>query len=286
MTRPDPRTATAVGPPATGAAPRTPGLVAVGALALTGLTGTALRRQAVVARRRYGQVPPDPGPVDLVVTPARGTTGPPLLLAALGDSGMAGVGAQSLHGTLPVQLARRLADATGRPVRVVSTARTGARTADVLSQQVPRLPAGPDAVVLMVGTNDVTHLTPWWALARSTAELLDALTATGAPVVVSSLPEVRALRAVPRPLRDAALLTAAGVGRVQRAAAARRPAVTLVDVRRAVGRMFLVREDVVSHDAFHPSDTGYGLIADALLPALVAALAPAHPADPALEGAS
>ena len=283
MTHPDPP----VGPPTTGAPSRPPGLVpALGALALTGLTGTALRRQAVVARRRYGQVPPEPGPVDLVVAPGRGAAGRPLLLAALGDSGMAGVGAQSLDGTLPVQLARRLADATGRPVRVVSTARTGARTADVLSEQVPRLPAGPDAVVLLVGTNDVTHLTPLRELARSTAALLDALTATGAPVVVSSLPEVRALRAVPRPLRDVALVAAAGVGQVQRAAARRRPAVTLVDVRGAVGRLFLVREDVVSHDAFHPSDAGYGVIADALLPALVAALPGAQLAGTALEGVS
>jgi hypothetical protein len=57
VTQPDPQ----VGPPTPGAASRPPGLVpALGALALTGLTGTALRRQAVVARRRYGQVPPEP----------------------------------------------------------------------------------------------------------------------------------------------------------------------------------------------------------------------------------
>lgn len=283
MTQPDPP----VEPRIPGAASRPPGLLpALGALALTGLTGTSLRRQAIVARRRYGQVPPEPGPVDLVVAPGRGAAGRPLLLAALGDSGMAGVGARSVDGTLPVQLARRLADVTGRPVHVVSTARTGARTADVLTEQVPKLPTGPDLVVLLVGTNDVTHLTPWRALARSTAELLDALTGTGAPVVVSSLPEVRALRAVPRPLRDVALVTAAGVGQVQRTAARRRPAVTLVDVRGAVGRLFLTRADVVSHDAFHPSDAGYGLIADALLPAALAALRPAQPTETALEGVS
>lgn len=61
--------------------------------------------------------------------------------------------------------------------------------------------------------------------------------------------------------------------------------ITLVDVRGAVGRLFLIREDVVSHDAFHPSDAGYGLIADALLPALVAGLPCAH-SDIALEGVS
>ena len=249
---------------------------AVGPLLVLGTltaAGAGLRRQAVVARQRYGQVPDPPGPVDRVLPPSSGRpVGPPLLLAALGDSGMAGVGATSVDGALPAQLARRVADATGRPVHVVSTARTGARTADVLAEQVPRLPDRPDILVLMVGTNDVTHLTPWRALARSTDALLDALTATGAPVVVSSLPEVRALRAVPRPLRDTALLAATGVQQVQRAASRRRPGVTLVDVRGAVGPLFLARRDAMSLDAFHPSDTGYGLIADALLPAVLAAL--------------
>lgn len=232
---------------------------------------TALRLQAVVARRRYGQVPAAPGQVDLVVTPAAAEPGPPVLLAALGDSGMAGVGATSIGGSLPVHLARRVADATGRPVHVISTARAGARTADVLADQVPRLPPRPDVIVLMVGTNDATHLTPWRALARSTDELLDALTATGAPVVASSLPELRALRAVPRPLRDTALLAAAGVQQVQHTAARRRAGVTLVDVRSAVGPVFLTSDEAMSVDAFHPSDTGYGLIADALLPAVLAA---------------
>lgn len=99
----------------------------------------------------------------------------PLLLATLGDGGMAGVGAHTVDGALPVQLGRRVADATGRPVHVVSAAVTGAHTADVLAEQVPRLPAGPD-VVLMGGPNNVIQLTPWPALARSTAALLDALT--------------------------------------------------------------------------------------------------------------
>ena len=247
----------------------------------------ALRRQAVVARRRYGQISASPGPIDVVVPPAALQPGPPLLLAALGDSGMAGVGAGTVAGSLPVQLARRVADATGRSVHVISAAHMGARTADVLAAQVPRLPARPDVIVLMVGTNDVTHLTPWRALARSTGELLDALSTTGAPVVVSSLPEVRALRALPRPLRDTALLAAAGVQQVQRTAARRRTDVTLVDVRGAVGALFLVRDDAMSLDAFHPSDTGYGLIADALLPAVLAAVSAAGATPvPELEGVS
>lgn len=84
------------------------------------------------------------------------------------------------------------ADATGRCVHVWSSAQTGARTADVLAEQLPRLCGKPDVVVLMVGTNDLTHVTPWRQLQTSTDRLLDALTAVGAPVIMSSLPEIRA----------------------------------------------------------------------------------------------
>lgn len=235
----------------------------------------ALRRQSALTRSRYGTPAEAPGPVDVVVEPLGRPRhdGRPWILVGVGDSGMAGVGVDAIVDTLPVQLGQHLADSTGRAVRVVCIARSGARTADVLAEQVAQVPADVDVIVLMVGTNDVMHLTPRRRLARDTGALLDALVATGAPVVLSSLPEVRVLRAVPRPLRDAALLAAAGVQRVQQQAAHRRPRVDLVDVRRAAGPLFLQRPEALSADLFHPSASGYRLIADALLPAVQRALA-------------
>lgn len=102
--------------------------------------------------------------------------------------------------------------------------------------------------------------------------ILDALVGLGSPVVMSSLPEFRAMRALPHPLRSAVH----GYGRVvsgaQRHDASRRSAVRLVDVRGAVGREFVHDPSTMSADSIHPSATGYGRIADAMAPTVLAVL--------------
>lgn len=243
-----------------------------------------LAAQAGWTRRRYGGAPPPDPVVDLVVRPNGATESddPPYRLVALGDSGMSGVGADSVAGILSVQVAQRLADTLGRVIHVRSHARSGARTADVLHDQVPAIPLA-DGVVLLVGTNDIVHRTPLPVLRRDTGALLDALGAVGAPVVMSSLPDFRAMRAMPRPLRGAVAAYGRAVDGLQRRQASTRPGVTLVDVRRQAGPAFLRDPATLSDDAFHPSAHGYGLIADALAPALVAALRPSAP--PATAGA-
>lgn len=110
-------------------------------------------RSAMQARRGPAAAATSPRPhhVDVVVQPvgarSAGPTpaGPPLRLAALGDSGMAGVGVGGVEQTLPVLLAGRLADALRRPVHVRGYARSGARTADVLAEQLPQLRGPVDA---------------------------------------------------------------------------------------------------------------------------------------------
>jgi lysophospholipase L1-like esterase len=200
-----------------------------------------VRSELRSARRRYAAVRTSAPPIDQTVLPAGSTGGDaaPVELAALGDSGMAGVGVREATDTLPIQLAHRVADALGRPVHVTGYGRSGARTRDVLDGQVPQLRRPVDACVLMAGTNDVIGMTPWPRLARDTAGLLDALTETGAPVIMSSLPEFRAMTAVPLALRQVVSAWAVGVRRVQRQAVRARRDVVLVDVRAAVGSRFV-----------------------------------------------
>jgi len=230
-----------------------------------------LAAQAWWGRRRHGYDPPPDPVVDLVVPPTGGAApaGTPYRLVALGDSAMSGVGADSLDGILSVQVATRLADALGRLVHVTSHARAGARTRDVLREQVPKM-SPADGIVLLVGTNDIVHRTGLWALRRDTAELLDTLTGTGATVVMSNLPEFRAMRAIPRPLREAVSGYARTVNAIQRKQADIRPMVTLVDVRSQAGPTFRRQPAMLSADSFHPSSRGYALIADSLAPALAA----------------
>jgi lysophospholipase L1-like esterase len=96
-------------------------------------------------------------------------------------------------------------------------------------------------------------------------------------VVMSGLPEFRAMRAVPYPLRSAVHGYGRLMGAAQRHAASQRASVCLVDVSRVVGRQFVHDPSTMSADAFHPSATGYGRIADALAPTVLAVLPASEP---------
>ena len=221
--------------------------------------------EAVLLSRQFG-VSPAVAPVDVTVAPSDGglTTAATVELAAFGDSGMAGVGVHRVEDSLPVQLAQRVADSTGRRVHVIGYARSGARTIDVLTRQVPQVRGEPDVSVLLVGTNDVISLTTPATLTHSSRALLDALVSLGAPVVMSSLPKFQAMRVLPQPLKAAVLGYGALVGAVQRRATAMQPRVRLVDVVGTVGSEFVTDAGLMSADSFHPSAAGYGRIADAL----------------------
>ena len=236
-----------------------------------------VRSQVRSAYRRYALTRQVVGPVDLLMLPAESSLVdlPPVELAALGDSGMAGVGVREVEKTLPAQVARRVADRLGRPVHVVGYGRSGARTADVLAEQVPRVRGAVCVAVVLVGVNDVTRLTPWPRLAQDLSLLLDALRDLGAPVVLSSLPEFRAMTAIPPVPRLGLAVWAVFVRRLQQHIVRLRSGVVLVDVRGAVGETFLRDAATMSPDAFHPSARGYGLIADALAPAVAAAVSSA-----------
>jgi lysophospholipase L1-like esterase len=229
--------------------------------------------QALLFPRRFTN-PPALTSVDVTVVPTTPLVedAPTIEMAAFGDSAMAGVGVHRLEDVLPVQLAQRVADATGRPVHVVGYARSGARTVDVLTQQLPLARHDHDVSVLVVGTNDVTGVTAPTRLAQSTKALLDALESVGAAVVMSSLPRFRAMRLLPHPLMEVAIGYGALVSAVQRRAVAKRSRVRLVDVGLAVGPEYFNDKGTLSADAFHPSANGYARIADALVPAVLAAL--------------
>ena len=105
-------------------------------------------------------------------------------------------------------------------------------------------------------------------------ELLGSLTRLCGPVVVSSLPEFLAMRALPHPFMEAVRIRAAQVRRMHQRVTDGLPDVHLVDVRAAVGREFVGKTtNAMSADLFHPSAFGYARIADALAPDIIAVLA-------------
>jgi len=175
--------------------------VAVGA-GLVVLGGRAvLTRQAALARRRIGK-PLGEDALDADRVWGGRFDGPPLELVVLGDSIAAGLGAERRKDTLGARLAKGLARAERRPVRLRTAAVVGAETS-MLALQIDALPAGyrPDAAVVVVGGNDVTHRIPVPASVAHLEEAIERLQAHGAAVVVGTCPDLGALRPVPQPLR-------------------------------------------------------------------------------------
>jgi len=248
------------------------GLIVVG-LGVTAFVGrAALRRQAAVARRRIGK-PLGEEAVDADRVWRRRQEGVPIELLLLGDSLAAGLGAERRKDTLGARLSKGLAQRTGRPVRLKTAAVVGSESS-ALAHQLDALPPDyrADVVVIVVGGNDVTHMIP---PSTSTAHLETAIRrvrAEGATVVVGTCPDLGTLRPVPQPLRALMARMSRHLAAAQTRTAERAGAVP-VDLRRAVGHHFHAEpDDMFSLDRFHPSAAGYRRTAEALLPAVVAAL--------------
>jgi lysophospholipase L1-like esterase len=258
---------------------RTAVFAAAGSLAGAGvaLAGTRrlLQRQAAVARRRIGKpLGEDAIDADRVWRRSRG--GDPLELLVLGDSIAAGLGALRRKETLGARVAKGLAKRLQRPVRLRTAAVVGAETS-MLAAQLGGLPPAyrPDVAVIVVGGNDVTHRVPVRVSIAHLEAAIGRLRMLGAEVVVGTCPDLGALRPVPQPLRALGGRQSRRLATAQ-AAAALRLGARPVSLRRAVGHLFVSRPDeMFSVDRFHPSAHGYRRTAEALLPAVVAAVG--HP---------
>lgn len=200
--------------------------------------------------------------------PNKGVTGTGEVrrLLVYGDSIAAGVGAatfpKALAGQLAVALSARL-DAT---LRWQSRGYIGANARRLIALLDSETFAEPfDFVVLSVGVNDVTSLTPIRDWTKSLETLLEQLVRTcGTPTIaLAGIPDMGRFPLLPQPLRSVV-----GLRSRQLDAAARRTADTLAHVVH-VPVEFELRPDTFSADGYHPSETSYrafaGTIADALV---------------------
>jgi lysophospholipase L1-like esterase len=250
------------------AAASTVAAVGVGVVALREF----LKNQAALARRRIGkplgEIAPD---ADRVWRSAY--DGKPLRLLILGDSIAAGLGAERRKDVLGARVAKGLGGRLRRPVRLRTAAVVGSESS-ALDAQLDALPERyvPDVAIIVVGGNDVTHRVPRHVSVQHLEHALERLRDKGVPVVVGTCPDLGALRPVPQPLRSVASRWSRQLAASQ-AEAAERLGAQVVSLRRTVGPMFLEQPDeMFSLDRFHPSALGYRRTAEALLPAVLAAL--------------
>ncbi len=131
------------------------------------------------------------------------TDEPPLRLLFVGDSSAAGVGVAHQKQALAQPCATSLHQRTGRSVQWRLLAKSGINTAEAMSM-VRQHSLGPaEAIITVLGVNDVTsQTTPGKFLADYQALIGQLLRRTGARVgVINGLPPMDSFSAVPNPLR-------------------------------------------------------------------------------------
>jgi len=200
--------------------------------------------------------------------PAAERTARPLTLVMLGDSTSVGYGTRSADELPGVILARGVAAAMRRPVRLRSHGLTGARSSDLPRQLELCLADEPDIVVILIGGNDMRDMVPPWRSASLLGAAVATLTGRGIPVVAGTCPDFGVITAIPQPLRS--LLS----GWSLRLAALQERAVVdaggaAVALARLVSPQFVGNPDMFARDHFHPSGAGYGRAMAVLLPALI-----------------
>ena len=264
---------------------------AAGALLLAMLAGQArLARRAVgepatpapAADGLYGPNPnqPDPAPEEAGLAPADGAGS--LVLAVLGDSRAAGFGVDRAGQTPGALIAAGLAEAAGAPVRLVTAAVVGARSADLRDQVAAVREHRPHVAVVLVGANDVTHRVRPATSVRHLAQAVGDLVAAGAAVVVGTCPDLGTVEPIAQPLRLVARRWSRTLAASQTIAAVEAGART-VSMGDLLGPEFAASPGVLfSADGFHPSASGYARVASALLPSVLVALGLSPDEPPAL----
>ena len=234
-----------------------------GAVVAATVVGVAVVLAVEIQLARSGSRLPD---VELVLD----RSGSGSRVVWLGDSTAAGVGASTAAGALPSQVTDRLAAADrssdGPAVSVLAV--SGARVADVLADQVPKV-AGlrPELILISVGANDTIHLTGRGAFRHTYEQLVRALP-SGVPVVLLGVPDMGAIPRFAQPLRAVSGWRGRNIDAEVRRVAAATGAV-YVDIAGPTGPLFRRHPDrYFAADDFHPGDAGYGLWADAVVTVL------------------
>lgn len=204
--------------------------------------------------------------------PVAGEFGDPteekLKFVVLGDSTTVGVGTTA-ENSFPWLLARWLAANFHVTLEVVGFG--GATTADLGSQVDKALHLDPDLILIEIGANDTTHLTPIIRVRKNIAGALDRLSKSDANVVVAGPPHMGTSPIFLEPLRT---LTGLRGDMVRRAIEdeANKRGLPYVDLAAGTREAFETEPDkYYSSDWFHPGAGGYKLWAEVMYPTVLKA---------------
>ncbi|MFI1990159.1 SGNH/GDSL hydrolase family protein [Actinoplanes sp. NPDC020271] len=266
---------------------RTAGLIAgsvTGALAgVTAVSAGLLLRQAADARRiiPMAEAPPPRG--DGVY--GAKFPGKPLSLVILGDSSAAGYGVHRPRETPGALFATGISRRLHRPVSLRRFAVVGCVSSGLPWQVDAALEHAPELAIILIGGNDVTHVSAREEAVRHLGDAVRRLREAGCKVVVGTCPDIGAIQPIKPPLRWLARRWSRQLAAAQTVAVVGAGGRT-VSLGNLLGPMF--EADPVrmfGSDHFHPSAEGYARAAAVMMPTVMAALGEdTRPAVPVAEG--
>lgn len=205
--------------------------------------------QAIKVRRNAPRVSGSGGPPF-----GRVGSGSAIRLAAIGDSIIAGVGAETVAEALPGQVAVELARLLGCEVSWGACGLIGATSSEASRRLVPTLPSESfDAMVVSVGVNDVTSLRTMRQWSSDLCRLLDDLRARSPEAIIAlvGLPPLSSFPLLPQPLRAVMGIRARMFDEAARCEVSQRAGVVHVPID------IEPTPDQFSTDGFHPSPSSY-----------------------------
>ena len=240
------------------------------AAGLTLLSAGVLLRQAADARRiiPMAEAPPPRG--DGVY--GTKVPGKPLSMVVLGDSTAAGYGVHRPRETPGALLATGVSRRLRRPVRLHRLAVVGAVSAGLRHQVEAALEHDPQVAVIIIGGNDITHVSDRSSAVRHLGDAVRRLRAVGCKVVVGTCPDVGAIQPIKPPLRWLARTWSRQLAAEQTVAVVEAGGRT-VSLGDLLGPAFAADPvRMFGSDRFHPSVEGYARAAAVIMPTLMAVL--------------
>lgn len=235
-----------------------------------------LYAQGKRTRRLTPRLPEAAGAREGLCTPAEVADGVPVVLIAIGESPVAGVGVERQDEAVTAQFAQQLAVALKRPVQWRAFGKNGATVADASRDVLPQLAQFPTRqaqelriVLVAFGVNDSTAFHSSSRYRRNLAALTLALQRQLSPslLLISGAPPLHLFPALPQPLRHVLGMKAAVLSRAAQQLAAELPRAIYVPVRSDARERSLM-----AHDGYHPSAAGARIWAQQLAQATIEGL--------------
>lgn len=195
----------------------------------------------------------------------------------MGDSTAAGQGGDYNTG-LAMSTAGHLAKDSR--VSLLNTAVSGARANDIVADQLdPGLKHNPDVALIIVGSNDVTHLTSSKSVRQSIEQVIAKLIDQNCnmKIVITGSADMGAVPRLPQPLRYLAGVRAKQLNVVFEDIVSKNQ-ITFAPIAEKTGPIFRADASLFAQDNFHPNTKGYDVWVPVLNDALDQALAtqPSH----------